>query len=48
MAGSMFQRAGRPGWFRDRMVMPDGLVRNRRRGTGNLMRYGATGNLMRY
>jgi hypothetical protein len=31
IAGSMFRCAGRPGWFRDRMVMPDGLVRNRRR-----------------
>ena len=28
-----------PAWFWDRMVMPDGLARNRRRGTGNLMRY---------
>jgi hypothetical protein len=31
IAGSMCQRAGRPGWFRGRMVVPGGLVRNRRR-----------------
>ena len=33
------------GWFRDRMVMPDGLVRSRRRGTGSRRR--GIGNLMR-
>ena len=47
-AGSMCRRAGycrldvpacRPaGWFRDRVVIPDGLVRSRRRGTGNRRR----------
>ncbi len=26
MAGSMCQRAGQAGWFRDRMVIPDGLL----------------------
>jgi hypothetical protein len=31
IAGSMFHRAGRPGGVRDRTVIPDGLVRNRRR-----------------
>ena len=32
IAGSMCQRAGRPGRVRDRMVIPDGLVRYRRPG----------------
>ena len=32
--------ASRPAeWFRDRMVIPEGLVGNQGRGKGNLMRY---------
>jgi hypothetical protein len=54
-AGSMCRRAGYgrldvpacrlAGWFGDRVVIPDGLVRNRRRSAGNRRR--GKGNLMR-